>query len=241
MTGDYHRFFLQHVHSYTHTHTHTHTHRSLLFHPFGNAVTNTGSRSPNFKWLYLLSTFQVTNILELHKLCLIFPRICMMVTLIFIFKIWKQGHKMNSFAKITHLQFEPTWMILIIPGNEWKMSHLHYVLALPKLSDYEPTPNSWGQKHLPGIRLRVPVLLNLHLICECLILLHSPSLTQIISIPHTVSLLNWHPVHLLNEGLVESLSYSRYLINIYSMTQTNECYMAKPSYVEEGGAVEGKC
>ena len=96
------------MYTLTHTHTHTHTHRSLLFHPFGNAVTNTGSRSPNFKWLYLLSTFQVTNILELHKLCLIFPRICMMVTLIFIFKIWKQGHKMNSFAKITHLQFEPT-------------------------------------------------------------------------------------------------------------------------------------
>ena len=32
----------------------------------------------------------MTNILELHKLCLIFPRICMVVTLIFILTIWKQ-------------------------------------------------------------------------------------------------------------------------------------------------------
>ena len=125
---------------------------------------------------------------------------------------------------------------------KWKISYLHYTLALPKLSDYEqPTPNFRGQKHLPRIRLRVPVLLNLDFICECLILSHSPSLTQIVSIPHTVSLLDWHPVHLLNQGLVEFLSYSRYLINTYSMTQINECYMAKPSYVGEGGAVAGKC
>lgn len=130
-------------------------------------------------------------------------------------------------------------MILIIPEVENESPALYactskavWLWAYPKFLRTKASSKNQTES---------PSTLDLDLICECLILSHSASLTQIISIPHTVSLLDWHPVHLLNQGLVESLSYSRYLINIYSMTQINECYMAKPNYVEEGGAVEGKC